>query len=320
MDVVSIGEVVIDFLPGKEKNSYIANPGGAPANAAIAMARNKLSAGFIGKVGRDSFGSLLIETLEKDGVKILNDIFTDDAVTTLVFVHLDEKNERSFSFVRKPGADMFLNDNDVRAELLEEAKIIHAGSCSLSAEPAAAATKKALLTGHTAGKMVSFDLNYRNMMWDDRIEDAMSAVHEVLPYIDLLKISDEERMVYKQFDSVHTFMQHFNISLLIETLGEGGSLCYFKDEKIFMPVYSSDCVDTTGAGDAFWGAFLSTLLLEGVNTIGDIKKELILKAMKYGNVAGGLCVRQKGAISSLPGRDELDEAVENFDIQGVTCD
>ena len=122
MDVVSIGEVVIDFLPGKESNSYLANPGGAPANVAIAMSRNGLSVGFIAKVGEDKFGKTLIDTLEKDNVVILNNITTDKAITTLVFVHLDEHGERSFSFVRKPGADMFLSSEDVSPGLLGRRK------------------------------------------------------------------------------------------------------------------------------------------------------------------------------------------------------
>ena len=312
MDVISIGEMVIDFIPGSEENSFIANAGGAPANVAIAMARNDLEVGFIGKVGNDNFGKMLVATLQENNVAILNDIMTDKAVTTMAFVHLDEHKERSFTFARKPGADMFLSPEDVCSEVLNKTKIIHAGSCSLSAEPAAEATKEALRTGKGLGKIISFDLNYRNLMWNDDRDAARKAVEEILPYVDLLKISDEERFIYDAYDSVFDFMKENGISLLVETLGKEGAVCYFNDQKVFMPIYPGPRVETTGAGDAFWGAFLSTLVYEKVLNMEDMNEKIITKALKYGTVAGGLCVREKGAISSLPTRSRMMDAVAGF--------
>ena len=164
--------------------------------------------------------------------------------------------------------------------------------------------------------MVSFDLNYRNLMWGDDMDAAMKAVHEVLPHIDMLKISDEERAVYKEYEDVHNFMEHYNISLVVETLGKEGAVCYFSGKQIFMPIYPGPRVDTTGAGDAFWGAFLSTMIIRGVRSMDDINENIIREALAYGNVAGGLCVREKGAISSLPKREELDMAVKSFIEEG----
>ncbi len=309
MDVMSIGEMVIDFLPGKEVNSFIANPGGAPANAAIAVARNGLSAGFIGKVGNDNFGKMLVGTLNQENVTIPNQIMTDEAVTTMAFVHLDKHNERSFTFARKPGADMFLSLEDVKPEYLQDTIFVHAGSCSLSAEPAATATKQALATGKELGKMISFDVNYRNLLWNDDLQAAIEAIQEVLPFVDILKISDEERFILSPFKSIFDFMKHYKISLVVETLGKKGATYYYHGNTVTKPIYDGPRVDTTGAGDAFWGAFLSSLIIDGVTSLKELNETILTKALIRGNIAGGLCVREKGAISSLPRREELDRAV-----------
>ena len=158
---------VIDFTPGSEPASYIRNPGGAPANAAITAARSGLEVGMCGSVGDDDFGRFLIQTLEENGVKVLNPKLCGKAITTLAFVTLAPDGNRSFTFARKPGADMFLEEEAVKAEDIQSSAIVHAGSCSLSASPVAEATIKALRLGHEMGKLVSFDVNYRNVMWQD---------------------------------------------------------------------------------------------------------------------------------------------------------
>ena len=90
MDIICMGEMLIDFTPGKEERSYVCNPGGAPANACIAIARNGLETGFLGRLGNDDFGKLLKKTLEDNQVKMLCPELTDKAVTTLAFVTLYE--------------------------------------------------------------------------------------------------------------------------------------------------------------------------------------------------------------------------------------
>ncbi len=295
MDVMSIGEMVIDFLPGKEVNSFIANPGGAPANAAIAVARNGLRAGFIGKVGNDNFGKMLVDTLNQENVTIPNQIMTDKAVTTMAFVHLDKHNERSFTFARKPGADMFLSLEDVKPEYLQDAIFVHAGSCSLSAEPAASATKQALVTGKELGKMISFDVNYRNLLWNDDLQAAIEAIQEVLPFVDILKISDEERFILSPFKSIFDFMKHYNISLVVETLGKEGATYYYHENTVTKPIYDGPRVDTTGAGDAFWGAFLSSLIIDGVTSLKELNESNSYKSLDSREYCGGpLCAREGG--------------------------
>ena len=163
MDIICMGEMLIDFTPGSEERSYICNPGGAPANACIAIARNGLKTGFLGRLGNDDFGKLLKNTLEQDSVEVLCPELTDEAVTTLAFVTLYEGGERSFTFVRKPGADILLDKSDVTEEMISGIKILQAGSVGMSANPSRDAHFYAMDLAKKMGKMVSFDVNYRNM-------------------------------------------------------------------------------------------------------------------------------------------------------------
>ena len=303
MDIYSIGEMVIDFLPGAEPGSYIRNAGGAPANMAISAARNGLDVGFCGLFGDDDFGLFLANTLERNNVRRLCPRFTAEAVTTMAFVTLKSNGERSFTFARKPGADMLLTVDDVREEHLTSSTIIHAGSCSLSAGTAVEATLYAMRRGSELGKMVSFDVNYRALLWDSDEKAAVNMIRKALPHVDLLKISDEETPLLG--GDIHALKREYSIPLVVETLGAKGAICFFNDTALSASCPDVPCVDTTGAGDAFWGAFLTGLLCRGVIAASQLNEEILSSALREGNVAGALCVQKKGAISSLPTRTEI---------------
>ncbi len=304
-DIYSIGEMVIDFIPGSEPASYIRKAGGAPANVDIAVSKNGLKAGMCCKVGEDDFGHFLVDTLKEYDVEVLCPRFCEEAITTMAFVTLSQDGERRFTFARKPGADMFLSEEDVTEEEITDSVIIHAGSCSLSAQPVRDATCKALRLGHEKGKLVSFDVNYRNLMWKDDEEACRRAVEEILPYVDILKISEEELGMFGTEADLPALMEKNGITLLIETLGSEGARAFFRGEVMTVPGRKAKAVDATGAGDAFWGGFLSSLRMQGVEKAGDLTKENLRKAMDYGNVSGCICVQGKGAISSIPTKEQI---------------
>lgn len=306
MDLYSIGEMVIDFIPGKVNGEYLRNAGGAPANVAIAVARNGLKAGMCCKVGADDFGRFLVETLHREKVKVMCEKPCEEAITTMAFVSLAENGERTFTFARKPGADMFLKPEEVLEKDIEQTIIAHAGSCSLSAEPVASATRKALECGHRKGKIISFDINYRNLMWDDDKDKCTKAVQEILPLVDILKISEEEIDMVGGRENLHSLIKENQLTTVVLTLGSKGAEVFFEDQVFMVKGQQVKAVDATGAGDAFWGGFLSSLLIQGVKDVGSIKQDVLRKAMEYGNISGSLCVQKKGAISSLPTRDEIE--------------
>ena len=310
MDVISVGEMLIDFTPGKEANSYVRNPGGAPANAVIAIARNGLSTGFAGKLGDDDFGRFLKETLEKEGVKVLCPELTKEAITTLAFVTLYENGERSFTFARKPGADMLLTKDDIDENEIRQARMVHAGSVNMTKEPARGANLYAMKTAHDNGRLVSFDVNYRDTLWESEAA-CKEVADQVYDYVDFLKISEEELYFVGGEENIPNFMKEHGISVVIETLGADGAKYFFNGHSEHVPGHKVHAVDATGAGDAFWGGFLSSLIIQGVTNASDITEEILKKAMEYGNYSGALCVQKKGAISSLPTRAEIEELIRS---------
>lgn len=304
MDIICMGEMLIDFTPGKEPRSYTANPGGAPANVAIATARNGLETAFLGVLGNDDFGKMLQNTLKEDGVKMLCPKLTDEAVTTLAFVTLYEGGERSFTFVRKPGADLLLSEEDVKEADIDACRLLHAGSVSLSGKPCKDAVYKAMKLAAEKGKLVSFDVNYRDMIWHDE-ERCKKEVQKILPFVDLLKVSDEELSFVGGEENIPRFMEQYGIRVLIETLGAKGAKYYFDRKSGVVEGKKVHAVDATGAGDAFWGGFLSAVLMSGVQKANDFTEELVQKALAYGNAAGGLCVQKMGGIPALPTGQEI---------------
>ena len=305
-DVYCVGEMVIDFIPGSEEASYIRKAGGAPANVAIAAAKNGLSSAMACKVGADDFGRFLVKTLEEYHVKPAVPELCEEAVTTMAFVTLSADGERLFTFARKPGADMFLREEEIREEEIKDSVIVHAGSCSLSAQPAADATRKALRLGREFGKLVSFDVNYRNLMWKDDVQACTDAVTEILDCVDLLKISEEEVAMMGGEENIPALMEKHHIAVVMETLGSDGAKAWTPFGIIRVHGHKVKAVDATGAGDAFWGAFLSSLRIQGALSAKDLTEEMLRTAMIYGNASGSICVQQKGAITAIPYREQIE--------------
>ena len=305
-DLYCIGEMLIDFIPGRKDGSYIRSPGGAPANVAVAAARQGLSSAMCCSLGDDDFGRFLLSVLRENGVEPIRESLCSKAVTTMAFVTLDDAGDRSFTFVRKPGADMLLSEEDVREEDIAASLIVHAGSCSLSASPEAEATEMALRLASELGRVVSFDLNYRDLMWSGDFNACAAAVRCCLPYVDALKLSEEEAALFCPDETIPQMMARFGITVVVETLGAAGARCYFRGEVIDVPGRKAVCVDATGAGDAFWGGFLAALRIGGAEKASDLTKDLLKTALAYGNKCGWFCVQKKGAMSSLPTRAEVE--------------
>ena len=313
-DLYAVGEMVIDFIPGSEEASYIRKAGGAPANVAIAAAKNGLNSAMCCMVGEDNFGHFLMDTLAKYNVEAVCKELSKEAVTTMAFVTLSANGERVFTFARKPGADMMLSESDVKEDDIKNSIIVHAGSCSLSAQPEKDATIKAMRLAKEHNKLVSFDVNYRNIMWNDDVDACVAAIKDVLQYVDLLKLSGEEIDMMGGEAALPQLMKDYNIAVIVETLGADGAKAFFNGGTVQVPGQRVHAVDATGCGDAFWGAFLSKLRLEGVEKISDIHNDLIRTAMNYGNISGCICVQSKGAIESIPTRKQIEEYIRKNNI------
>lgn len=309
-DVTALGEILIDFTPcGKStagQSLFEQNPGGAPANVLTCLSKLDRKTAFIGKVGADMHGEFLKSVLEENRICIDGVITDEDVFTTLAFVALSDYGERSFSFARKPGADTCLKEEELRTELIRNSKVFHIGSLSLTAEPARSTTFRALEIAKESGCIISYDPNYRAPLWDSK-EQAVEGMRSVLPFVDVMKLSDEETELLTGKEDpkeAAEILLKKGVSVVAVTLGDKGALVCTKEGCITVCGYKAKVEDTTGAGDSFWGGFLHKLL-----ECGKAPKEVTLEEAaafaRYGNAVASLCVEKRGAIPAMPTVEEI---------------
>lgn len=311
MDVAAIGELLIDFAPvDKTEQGYpvmAANPGGAPANFLAALAKYGAETAFIGKVGNDTFGHLLANTLSEAGISTEGLIISDEAFTTLAFVTLDDKGDRSFAFARKPGADTQLKFEEIDLSLIDNAKVLHFGTLSLTDEPARTATKKAVEYARQNGKLISFDPNLRPPLWND-LEEAKGAILWGLKQADVVKMSIEEVEFLWNCDALaaaEKLLGEFGAKLVFITLGAEG--CYFENPICRgTACYGGDLkvVDTTGAGDIFGGSAMSRILKFGIAPEA-LDMPQLQSIADFACAAASLSTQKLGGISSLLSEEDV---------------
>ena len=310
-DVTALGELLIDFAPKSvDAAGYptlAANPGGAPGNFLAALNRYGCSVAMIGKVGEDMFGRLLLNTLREAGIETRGVIVDPDQFTTLAFVSLDENGNRDFSFARKPGADTCLEAGEMDAELIENARVFHFGTLSLTNDPARNATHRAVAMAKAAGRLISVDPNLRKPLWPSE-EAAKAAIEWSLRQADIVKISDEEIEFLWGLtpeEGAKKLLDEYGVSLVYATLGPKG--CYAANRQAAVTVDSPkglNVIDTTGAGDIFGGSAMSRFLRLNKQP-GDVTEAELRDIVTFACTAASLSTQKHGGISSVPSEAEV---------------
>ena len=310
IDITTIGEILIDLTQsGKTEQGipkFDANPGGAPANLAVAAARLGARTAFIGRVGKDSFGTFLKRCLRENGVDVSGLSVDPQARTTLAVVALDEKGERTFSFYRDPSADVALSWAHVPQALLQDTKVLHFGSVSLTAEPARTATLKAAEMAHARGVLVSYDPNYRSSLWPEE-GTAIEQMRTPLPLVDILKVSDEELpLLAGTADLVEGSLrlQQKGPRLVLVTLGANGAFYRFGAHTGHVPGVPCVVGDTNGSGDTFFGAALSRLVK--LNGLDELTVPVLERILAFANKAASITTSRHGAIPAMPTLAEVE--------------
>lgn len=310
-EVVSLGELLIDFVPTVSGVSLIKAPafkkapGGAPANVAAGLAKLGVSTAFLGKVGDDAFGQFLKATLDKVGVNTQGLVFTNEARTALAFVSLRGDGEREFMFYRHPSADMLYTASEVDYELIKSAKIFHFGSISLIGEPSRSATLAALDSARENGVLVSYDPNLRLALWPDSAA-AKEGMLSVWERADLIKVSEDELTFLTGEEDILRAVDalwHDHLRMMVVTLGMSGCRYFTPDLRGMVPGFEVQAVDTTGAGDGFVAGLLSGLLQHPQAWQDEAQLKLVCH---FANAVGALTTTKRGAIPALPTQSEVD--------------
>ncbi len=320
-DIVTIGEALIDFISVQKgvlienSSGFTAAPGGAPANVAVAVAKLGGSSGFIGKVGADSFGKMIRNALTEAGVD-LDSFKMDTAVnTTLAFVATRENDEPDFTFYRNHcGADIALRPDELDEGYISEAKIFHFGSLNFTSEPLKSATMRAVEIATGAKRIISFDPNLRPSLWDN-LQTAKVEMETGLEYADIVKLTEEELEFLA--GTAHlvkgtNLLLKYGPRLVIVT--RGGRSSFFNNGMITcdVPVFEVDFVEATGAGDAFVGGVLVSIL-ERVNKglpLFELGENEARDIITFANACGALTVTKKGVIPALPTLKDVQSFID----------
>ena len=311
-DVLAIGELLIDFAclstDGDGYPTMAAHPGGAPANFLAALQKFGAKTAFISKVGDDAFGRMLTGTLEKAGIDARGVQVSGDTFTTLAFVTFDETGNREFSFSRKPGADTRLCKDDIDTALIDDTRVLHFGTLSLTDEPACSATQFAVAYAKEHGKMITFDPNLRKPLWND-LSQAKEQMLWGLHQADVVKISDEEvQFLFPDLSfkaAAERILADFGVKLVFLTMGKDG--CLFKNKTacgVVPGMTGLKTIDTTGAGDIFGGSAVWKLLQAG-KAPEELTDEELREITRFACISAGLSTTRPGGISSVVSLEEI---------------
>ena len=330
MDIVSLGELLVDFFPLElglshaEVSGWRKAPGGAPANVAVAAARLGAQSAFIGKVGDDPFGHWLIDVMAREGVDTRGMAVDPNARTTLSIMAMPDADHYHCMFDRNPGADMMLRPEDLDKSILQGTRAFHFGSLSLTGEPARSAALAAARIVREAGGLVSFDVNYRPTLWGNAGQ-AFGLVRETIPLAHMLKVNEGELALLtgleldfasegwqeRVLDAAARLLE-LGPTLVIVTLGPNGAFFRTRAAGGYVPGFRVATVDATGCGDAFIAALLWQLVRggrafaaepDGPRPSGD---ELLPEILRYANAVGALTATKQGVIPSLPTAAEVE--------------
>ncbi len=313
--LIAIGEALIDFIPDKsgcefyEVTGFAPVVGGAPANVCGAFSKLGGKSRIITQLGNDPFGDKIIRRLQEAGIDTSCISLTDKANTALAFVSLSKDGNRTFSFYRKPSADMLLEKDSIEKKWFDDCYAIHFCSVSLGDFPMRDAHESAIEYAREKSAIVSFDPNLRFQLWDNT-ESLKKAVDKFIPMADILKISDEELgFITGKSDIKEALPELFrgNVKLVIFTCGSEGAYAFTRNAEAFSPSVKVRAVDTTGAGDGFIGSFLWGLKNAGitVDKLESLDSEFLNRIIEFSNEFCAISVQSAGAIDSYPAISQM---------------
>ena len=313
-DVTALGELLIDLTQNgmSEQGNPImeANPGGAPCNVLACLSKMGHKTAFIGKVGKDGFGEQLTAGLVETGISTEGLMYDEAVHTTLAVVHTFADGDRDFSFYRNPGADMMLRAEEVNEEIIQNSRIFHFGSLSMTDEPCRSAHLHALEVAEKAGILRSYDPNLRPPLWPN-LEVAKENILELMGHCDILKISDNEIQWLsgkEDYDEgIAWLRERYDIPLIFLTLGKDGSRAYCGEVRTEQAGFKMNTIETTGAGDTFFGSVLHHILTKGFRPY---TKEELDEMLRFANAAAALVTTRRGALRVMPSEEEIADVLK----------
>lgn len=313
-----IGELLIDFQSVgvaslKDTQQFVKKAGGAPANVCVQAVKLGRQASYLTRVGCDAFGEFLIETLQNEGVDVSYISKSAQHDTSLAFVSFAENGEREFSFYRRAAADLYFTEENFADVTFERGDVLEFGSVALKTDVSQNTHKYLINKARNAGALVCFDPNLRFNLWEDK-QELRNVVQEYAALADVIKVGEDELnfIMELQGDDAVTAIFKGNLKLLLVTNGGKGAKLYVNTVLCAEHSgYKVKTVDTTGAGDSFFGAFIAQLMDSGATPENLIDTTLNYKDMlDFACKCGAYTTMNYGAISAMGNKEKINKAVK----------
>lgn len=313
----SIGELLIDFMSVgtgslKDTAQFVKKAGGAPANVCVQAVKLGQKAAYLTKVGNDGFGEFLIETLQKEGVDTTYISKSNEHDTSLAFVSLQSNGEREFSFFRKVAADLYFTAEDFATVEFTNSDVLEYGSVALKTETAKTTHRYLIDKARSSGALICFDPNLRFNLWDDK-DELRQVVKEFAAYADVVKVGEDELEFITELRGQQAVdkMLEGNVKLLLVTDGANGAVLHVKGAKIACNGYKVKSVDTTGAGDSFFGAFIAQLMEKGATATNLLDGKFNYKQMlQFACKCGAYTTTNYGSMAAMGNKEKVEKVVK----------
>lgn len=306
--ILSYGEILLDVFQNDKTGKKSAFVGGAPFNLICQAKKMNAETLFVGNVGNDAEGQMVQKyfkdnSIVKDGLRI-----DSQRKTTVSLVTTMKNGERSFVFHRDNTADPYFDKSSL--EYIRKADIVHLGSLMLSQKEGFSFALEVIQKAKELHRVLSFDFNYREDVFSNKNE-AIEIYSQIYPACDIIKLSEDELELFSEGNSIEERLMNFQNKpkLILVTLGKRGSLAYTNGKIIKAESIKVNPIDTTGAGDSFYGTFLASVDSFGLHEIC-FMESLLKCTLRFANVAGALSTTKRGALSSLPTYAEVEKELE----------
>lgn len=313
----SIGELLIDFQSVgtgslKETSQFVKNAGGAPANVCVQAVKLGQNAVYLTQVGNDGFGEFLIDTLKGEGVDVTYIKKTDKYDTSLAFVSFKEGGEREFSFFRSAAADLYFTPDDFKKVAFMQDDYLEFGSVALKTKTAKDTHISLIERARAAGATICFDPNLRFNLWEDKNE-LKEVVLQFSEYADVIKVGEDEIEFITGLTGEAAAKSLFTgtLKVLLVTNGGKGAKIYLADGRKFScDGFKVKAVDTTGAGDSFFGGFIAGMMENGVTAANALNFGGYDGLLSFACKCGAFTTTGFGAIPAMGNKQTIEKAVK----------
>lgn len=307
--ILSFGEVLVDTYIDKKSGKKTSFVGGAPFNLSYQAALMNDKVLFVGNIGDDEEGRMILDFMNTHQMDISQIRIDKNRKTTVSQVTIGKDGERSFSFLRENACDYLFDESSLK--LIKKADIVHLGSLMLSKKEGRDFFFATIRKAKDFHKIISFDFNYRSDIYHSE-EEAKDIYRQVYPLCDIVKLSIDELKMFSFGESIEELIDNLNDKpkLVLITLGKNGSIACYKGKTMRMESIKTNPVDTTGAGDSFYGTMLSLIDSIGLDEILMIDS-LLSSSLRFSNIAGAMTTMKKGALSSMPPYDDVEKTLSN---------